>query len=112
MNVTAQALDVVYGQPAAGVPARLEQQTPEGWKAVAGAATDENGHIGDWAKSRLERGTYRIVFDSRSYFANLGVGSVYPEIAVAFVMVGEADACQIQVLLAPYSYSMFFDVRC
>jgi 5-hydroxyisourate hydrolase len=111
MNVTAQALDVVYGRPAAGVPARLEHRTAQGWRAIGRAATDDGGHIDDWAQHQLEPGAYRIVFDSGSYFANLGVSSAYPEITVAFVLLDETDACQIQVLLAPYSYSMFFGAR-
>ncbi|GAA0899009.1 hydroxyisourate hydrolase [Virgisporangium ochraceum] len=111
MNVTAQVLDVVYGRPAAGVPARLERRMPEGWRTIALAQTDENGHIVDWSRNGLEPGTYRIVLDSGSYFANLGVSAAYPEISVASVMFDEADACQIQVMLAPYSYSMFFGAR-
>lgn len=111
MNVTAQVLDVVYGRPAAGVPARLEQRMPEGWEPIAGAATDDDGHILDWAMKRLDQGDYRIVFDSAAYFSSLGVSAGYPEIAVALAMVDETDACQVQVLVAPYSYSMFIGAR-
>ncbi|MBQ1023729.1 hypothetical protein [Micromonospora sp. C95] len=68
MKVTAQALDVVYGQPAAGVPTRLERRTPKGWEPVA-------------------------------------------EIAVVVGLLADTDACQIQVLLAPYSCSMFLGAR-
>ena len=111
MNVIAQVLDVVYGRPAAGVPTRLERQVPDGWKTIAVTATDENGHIDDWARNGLEQGVYRIVFDSGAYFANLGVSAAYPEISIASVMLDDTDACQIQVMLAPYSYSMFFGAR-
>ncbi|MBX7266456.1 hydroxyisourate hydrolase [Micromonospora sp. Llam7] len=111
MKVTAQALDVVYGRPAVGVPARLERRAPKGWEPVAGAATDEEGRIRDWANNRLGKGDYRVVFDSGSYFANLGVGAVYPEIAVVVGLLDDTDACQIQVLLAPYSCSIFLDAR-
>ncbi|GIF09463.1 hydroxyisourate hydrolase [Actinoplanes siamensis] len=111
MNITTQALDVVYGRPAAGIPARLERRAPDGWELIAGATTDNDGHILDWAMKRLDQGDYRIVFDSGSYFASLGVGVVYPEIAVAFALLDETDACQIQVQLAPYSFSTFFGAR-
>ncbi len=111
MNVTAQALDVVYGRPAAGIPARLEQRGQVGWEPVAGAMTDDDGQILDWATKRLDQGDYRIVFDSGSYFASLGVSAAYPEIAVVFALLDETDACQIQVQIAPYSYSMFFGAR-
>jgi 5-hydroxyisourate hydrolase len=111
MSVSAQALDVVYGRPAAGVRVRLEQPMDDGWQAIARAEADEHGHVKDWLDERLARGAYRIVLDSDSYFANLGVSAAYPEVAVAFVIQDESDACQIQVLLAPYSYSMFFGAR-
>ncbi len=108
MSVTAQALDVVYGRSAAGIPATLERPVDGRWQTVASAVTDENGNIRDWADQRLDQGAYRIVFDSDSYFATFGVYAAYPEIAVAFVVPDDGDACQIQVLLAPCSYSMFF----
>src|SRR4051794_33809144 len=111
MSVSAQALDVVYGRPAAGVRVRLERPMADGWAAIARAEADEHGHVRDWVDERLERGPYRIVLDSDSYFANLGVSAAYPEVAVAFVIQDEADACQIQVMLAPYSCSMFFGAR-
>jgi 5-hydroxyisourate hydrolase len=111
MSVSAQALDVIYGRPAAGVRVRLERPTAEGWHAIARAEADEHGRVQDWLDERLERGAYRIVLDSDSYFANLGVSAAYPEIAVAFMIQDENDACQIQVMLAPYSCSMFFGAR-
>jgi 5-hydroxyisourate hydrolase len=83
----------------------------DGWRAIAQAETDEHGDVHDWTEDKLERGAYRMVLDSNSYFANLGVSAAYPEVAVAFVIQDESDACQVQVLLAPYSYSMFFGAR-
>jgi 5-hydroxyisourate hydrolase len=111
MSVSAQALDVVYGRSAAGVRARLEQPAGEGWQVIASAETDSDGQIFDWLDDKLDQGFYRIVFDSDSYFASLGMSAAYPEIAVLFRVQDEADSCQIQVLLAPYSYSMYFGAR-
>jgi 5-hydroxyisourate hydrolase len=111
MSVSAQALDVVYGRSAAGVRARLERPAADGWLTIAYAETDGDGHIYDWMDDRLEQGPYRIVFDSDSYFASLGVSAAYAEIPVIFRVQDEADICQIQVLLAPYSYSMFIGAR-
>jgi len=111
MSVTAQALDVVYGRSAAGVRARLERPAGEGWQVISHAETDCDGTIDDWLDDRLEQGAYRIVFDSDSYFASLGMSAAYPEIAVVFRVQDEADICQIQVLIAPYSYSMYFGAR-
>jgi len=102
MSITAQALDGVYGCSAAGVPARLGRLTDGGWDAVTQAETDAEGRIDGWRDERLERGLYRIVFDSDHYFAGLGVFAAYPEIIVMFRMREETDSYQIQVLLSPY----------
>ncbi|SCG63970.1 hydroxyisourate hydrolase [Micromonospora humi] len=111
MSVSAQALDVVYGRSAAGVRARLERPSGESWRTVSQAETDSDGQILDWLDDDFEQGAYRIVFDSDSYFASLGISAAYPEVAVVFRVQDETDTCQIQVLLAPYSYSMFFGSR-
>ncbi len=111
MSVSVQALDVVYGRSAAGVRARLERPAGEAWRVISSAETDGDGQIFDWRDDTLEQGAYRIVFDSDSYFASLGMSAAYPEITVLFRVQDEADNCQIQVLLAPYSYSMFFGAR-
>lgn len=111
MTISAQALDAVYGRSAAGVRARLERLVADGWLVVAHAETDEDGHLRDWSDQALEHGAYRIVFDSDSYFANLGVNAAYPEISVALVIHDGTDGCQLQVVLAPCAYSMFFGAR-
>lgn len=111
MSVSAQALDGVFGRPAAGIRARLERAGAVGWVVMGDAESDAEGHITDWADQPLEKGPYRIVFDSDHYFSGLGVGTAYPEIAVTFRVQDGADTCQVQVLLTPHSYSMYFGTR-
>jgi len=108
MKIAIQVLDSTYGQPAVGVRARLNRAGESGWVMVAESETNGDGCIKDWDSWRLERGLYRIVFDSDSYFAGLGGTAAYPEVVVIFRMVDEARAFQVQVTLAPYSYSTYF----
>ncbi|WP_214416976.1 hydroxyisourate hydrolase [Sphaerisporangium fuscum] len=110
MSITAQALDGVYGRSAAGVRARLERDGIGGWQDLADAETDSEGRISEWRDKKLERGLYRIVFDSDYYFVGLGLTAAYPEIIVTFRMQDETDAYQIQVMLSPYSYSTHFRI--
>jgi 5-hydroxyisourate hydrolase len=108
MRIFTQVLDSTYGKTAVGVPARLARAGDEGWKTVADAETNNDGYIGEWDSWYLERGLYRIVFDSDSYFAGLGAVAAYPEVVVVFRMQNEARAFLVQVTLAPYSYSTYF----
>jgi 5-hydroxyisourate hydrolase len=47
------------------------------------------------------------VFDTDSYFAGIGLAAAYPEIVVIFRMRDESHAFQVQVTLAPHSYTTY-----
>jgi len=108
MRILVQVLDGTYGKPAVGVRADLARANDGGWIVVAKAETNRDGCVKDWDKRYLDRGLYRIVFDSDSYFAGLGATSAYPEVVVIFRMLDESTAFQVQVTLSPYSYSTYF----
>jgi 5-hydroxyisourate hydrolase len=159
MNVYAQALDVVYGRPAAGVPCRLErliadvadvpwnpawrtfaqdgrsseERAPtgaaqhgvardgaapvsetvgaDGWLTMAQAVTGPDGRLQELTAERLGQGSYRIVFDSDSYFANLGLSVSYFEVSYAFRLRDEADSCHLQAMLGTHTYSIYSGTR-
>jgi 5-hydroxyisourate hydrolase len=108
MKIITQVFDTTSGKPAAGVRAHLAQVSGNGWKTVAEAETNSDGRIDDWDSLQLRRGLYRIVFDCDRYFAGLGGVAAYPEVVLIFRMLDEFFAFQVQVTLAPYSYSTFF----
>lgn len=108
MRIVTQVLDSTYGESAVGVRARLSRATEDGWTTVAEAETSGDGCIDGWDTWRMERGLYRIVFDSDSYFAGIGTASAYPEVIVLFRMEDDSHAFQVRVTLAPYSYSTYF----
>lgn len=108
MRIFTQVLDSTYGKSAVGVHARLARAGDDGWTTVADAETNNDGRVEEWDSWYLKRGLYRIVFDSDSYFAGLGAAAAYPEVIVIFRMQNEAHVFQVQVTLAPYSYSTYF----
>jgi 5-hydroxyisourate hydrolase len=110
MKISAHVLDSTYGQPAAGARARLEHAGIDGWDLVAEGETDAGGTIDRWGQEDLKHGLYRLVFDCDSYFAGLGGMTAYPEVVVIFRMPTELHACQVQVVLAPYSHSTYLGI--
>jgi 5-hydroxyisourate hydrolase len=110
MRIVTEVLDGTYGKSAVGVRASLSRVSGggDGWRTVAEAETNIDGCIADWEGWYLERGLYRIVFDSDSYFAGLGGSAAYPEVVVVFRMLDESHAFQVRVTLSPYSYSTYF----
>jgi 5-hydroxyisourate hydrolase len=75
---------------------------------VADAETDGDGRIREWHSRHLQRGVYKIVFDSDRYFAELGVSSAYPEIIIMFRTEDESHMLRVHVTLSSYSYSTYF----
>lgn|ERR1700733_10639402 len=108
MKILAQVLDGAHGKLAEGVHARMSRASDDGWVTVADAVTDGEGRIKSWDDWHLDRGLYRIVFDSDSYFAWLGMAVAYPEVIVIFRTQSENHAFHVQVTLAPYSYATYF----
>jgi 5-hydroxyisourate hydrolase len=108
MRIFSQVLDGTYGKSAVGVRARLARAADDGWAPVADAETNNDGRIENWDSWYLEPGVYRIVFDSDSYFAGLGAVAAYPEVVVTFRTQNDGNVFQVQVTLAPYSYSTYF----
>lgn len=101
-------LDGTYGKPAAGVRASLARADDTGWATVTDAETGDDGCITEWVSGYLERGLYRVVFDSDSYFSRRGTVAAYPEVVVIFRVQEGVRFFQVQVTLAPYSYSTYF----
>ncbi len=111
MRIVTQVVDGAYGKSAAGVRARLSRATGDAWSTVADAETDRDGCIPEWHSRHVERGLYRIVFDSDGYFARLGAASAYPEIVGIFRIEDESCLLEVNVTLSPYSYSTYFGTK-
>lgn len=104
--ITTHVLDTARGRPAAGVAVRLER----GPKLLGRGATDEDGRLRDLLPDDappLERGTYRLVFETERYFAGQGIASFYPEVAVVFQVRDPEQHYHVPLLLSPFGYSTY-----
>jgi len=103
--ITTHVLDAVLGKPASGIAVRLEQQTATGWTSLGENYTDSDGRCRDLCPDG-SAGTYRLIFAVDVYFERLGRISIYPEIAIAFLVDGEHHY-HIPVLLSDNSYTTY-----
>lgn len=104
--VTTHVLDAAQGRPAAGIPVRLEalHDSPT---VLASATTDEDGRVPQLGPDRVEPGTYRLVFDTATYFAASDQTGFYPEVAITFTIADPAQHYHVPVLLSPFAYSTY-----
>jgi 5-hydroxyisourate hydrolase len=106
-TVTTHVLDTSRGQPAAGVPVRLEHLIGGDPSLVAEASTDDDGRVRELGPDGLLPGTYRVVFEVAAYFARSGQRTFYPEVAVSFLVDSADGHYHVPLVLSPYAYSTY-----
>ncbi len=106
-TVTTHVLDTARGRPAAGVPVRIEHYSGGGWAPLGDGVTDGDGRIRELGPEHLAAGTYRLVFDTASYFSALGATAFYPEVTVTFRLADPAQHYHVPLLLSPFAYSTY-----
>jgi 5-hydroxyisourate hydrolase len=102
MSLSTHVLDTGRGEPAAGVPVRLELADGT---TVAEGVTGADGRLRDWVPAdRWRAGAYRLVFATSAY---LGPGAFFPEVAVAFTVADPDRHYHVPLLLSPFGYTVY-----
>lgn len=109
MSITTHVLDTSLGRPAAGVRVVLEQEAVGKWKRVGEGTTDADGRLRSLVAegTKLDAGTYRLLFDTGAYFAARKVEAFYPSVTVTFHLRDAAEHYHVPLLLSPYGYSTY-----
>lgn len=109
-GISTHVLDTSRGRPAGGVLVRLDrEEAPGRWQQVGSGRTDQNGRCGDLLAGgeKLVAGSYRLTFDTQSYFAAQKVQGLYPAVQVIF-LVRDGDAhFHIPLLLSANGYTTY-----
>jgi 5-hydroxyisourate hydrolase len=109
-RISTHVLDMVHGKPAKNVPVRLEKQNPSGdWRLLTSARTDQDGRCPQLLTEGedLSAGVYRLIFDTRSYFALEKVDALYPLVEVTFHVRDGEKHFHIPLLLSPNGYTTY-----
>jgi 5-hydroxyisourate hydrolase len=110
VSISTHVLDTSLGRPAAAVPVSLEQETAaHEWRVVGRGETDADGRLRSFlaAGTQLAPGVYRLVFDTRHYFARRGVAAFYPMVQVVFETQTDGEHYHVPLLLSPFGYSTY-----
>jgi 5-hydroxyisourate hydrolase len=107
--ITSHALDLALGRPARGLPLLLSRLDEHGaWHTLAQAVTNDDGRAPDLLpEGSLERGTYRLSFDTRSYLEASGQPVFYPHVEIVFAVEQPSQHYHIPLLLSPFGYSTY-----
>ena len=107
-KITTHVLDTSRGRPAAGIGVTLEREFGDGWEVAGEGRTDDDGRLKDLLKTDapLSMGTYRLTFDTGSYFSAHGVETFYPHVVIVFRARGE-EHYHVPLLVSPFGYSTY-----
>jgi hydroxyisourate hydrolase len=102
MTLSTHVLDTGAGEPAAGVPVRLDWEHDGAWLEVAAGVTDADGRLRDWVPDdQWHAGTFRLVFDTA------GRSAFFPEVSVVFFVAEPERHHHVPLLLSPYGYTTY-----
>lgn len=107
-GITARVIDVSSGAAAAGVPVRLELHQEGKWQPRGIAITGANGRaqlLGEDDDETLEKGDYRLTFETAAYFKARGVKTSFPFVQTTF-SVAEIKHHHVALLLGPFGYAV------
>lgn len=108
--ITTHVLDISRGSPARGVPVALEFELEDGgWRVLGKGTTDGDGRLRDLlpAGRPLAIGTYRLIFDTETYFRAHNVEGFYPFVLVVFSILDTDAHYHVPLLLSPHGYSTY-----
>ncbi len=107
-QLTTHILDTTKGKPAEGISVFLFQQHGDGWAEITIGTTNKDGRIPDLLRKDivLVPGIYKMRFETKPYFDQLGIQSFYPFIEITFTIT-ENERYHVPLLLNPFGYSTY-----
>jgi len=107
--ITTHVLDIALGRPAQSMAVTLELKKGRTWTELGKGRTNTDGRITNLlpANHALSTGTYRLTFDTDSYFTAAGATSFYPQVQVTFAITDAGQHYHVPLLLSPYGYSTY-----
>lgn len=108
--ITTHVLDTSRGMPAEGISVSLEIQLLQNeWKKIGTGNTNSDGRVADLLSEShvLQKGIYRLTFETRKYFQTNLVMTFYPYVQIVFEINDTTRHYHVPLLLNPYGYSTY-----
>jgi 5-hydroxyisourate hydrolase len=103
-ELSTHVLDAVTGLPAPGLTVSLRDA--DGLE-LGYADTDSDGRVASVTGGELPEGTYRLTFDTGSWFSAREIENFYPEVTITFAVTDTTRHHHVPLLLSPFAYSTY-----
>lgn len=107
-QITTHILDTTKGKPAEGVRISLYRGENDEWTELSSGITNSDGRIKDLLKTNepLQRGIYKLRFETKDYFDRQQVATFYPYVEIIFDITTD-EHYHVPLLLNPFGYSTY-----
>ena len=107
-QITTHVLDTAVGLPGKNISIRLQTKRNNLWQTIAQGITNADGRIPDLLpqERNLKPATYKMVFDTGSYYANQNLKTFYPEVEIQFTTFDETHY-HVPLLINPFGYNTY-----
>lgn len=107
-QITTHVLDTTKGMTAPGITVILYHHLSNKWIEVANGLTNMDGRIADLLPNEilLEPGTYKLKFETKFYFDQLSLPTLYPYVEIVFD-IDKNKHYHIPLLISPFGYSTY-----
>ena len=109
MSISTHVLDTARGRPAHGLPIALWREDGDDLVTIGEARTNEDGRAPGLipADAHLPAATYRIRFDTGTWFDEQGLEGFYPEVVIRFIIRESSEHHHVPLLISPFGYSTY-----
>jgi 5-hydroxyisourate hydrolase len=109
MGISTHILDTALGRPAVAVPITLARMIDGQWLSINDAITDADGRCKHLLPETqpLQSGTYRIHFDTASYYKHHQQPGLYPYVEIVFEVTNKDQHYHIPLLLTANGYTTY-----
>ena len=109
MGISTHILDTTIGRPATGVSVALSRMSDGAWHSIATTVTDSDGRCKDLLPPTepSKSGTYRIHFETSTYYAQHYQQGLYPYIEIVFDIRNTEQHYHIPLLLTANGYTTY-----
>jgi len=107
-QITTHILDTTKGRPASNVWIILYHHIDGNWTEIARGKTNEDGRIKDLLSPEkiLDKGIYKLRFETKEYFHKEDIKTFYPFIEIVFD-VQSSEHYHVPLLLNPFGFTTY-----
>jgi len=107
-QITTHILDTTKGKPVPGVRITIYRGENDEWTEITWGVTNRDGRITDLLRSdlTLDRGIYKMRFETKDYFDKKQIPTFYPFVEIVFDVTTD-EHYHIPLLLNPFGYTTY-----